>query len=468
MSIRVTVLASLAAISMALSVGCGGGNDDEEVPPVADESDGCPAIFAQSVLPTWKVSLSDAEMAKLTDEFLHRDARVAAGLEEHPYHVAKVTYDDGKNPPVDVPDAMIRLKGNSSWTQTVQLDSNPKMQFVISFNEKNDKGRFMGQRKVELDMPRTDRTFLRQRLALFALRKAGVNAQCANSARLELNGDYYGLYAHMEHVDKEYLQRYYGHDDDNGDLWAGGRIIQNNDMTYTWDRLDAFWKAAHEQDMTTLETLVDLDDSIKEWAAEAVIGDADGYYNGRPNYNLYDHPTKGFVWLPSDLDTVFDMDFLPADSSLTFPMCVSRVEDDRRHWAMVMATPKWLDSYLQALHSARGTFDVEGMQARVQSWEAQIRHAADHDPHRPFTMADHDFSVSLMHDYMAQRADYVDKWLDCRQNGGADDDGDGFDFCNDCNDKDANVNPGAAEVCDGIDNDCDGLVDDVAGGATCQ
>ena len=45
-------------------------------------------------------------------------------------------------------------------------------------------------------------------------------------------------------------------------------------------------------------------------------------------------------------------------------------------------------------------------------------------------------------------------------NSPCDADGDGYSVNEDCDDEDADVNPGAAEVCDSIDNDCDGDVDE--------
>jgi len=46
-----------------------------------------------------------------------------------------------------------------------------------------------------------------------------------------------------------------------------------------------------------------------------------------------------------------------------------------------------------------------------------------------------------------------------------DEDNDGYNACVDCNDRNPAINPGAAELCDGVDNNCNGQVDESC--ATC-
>jgi hypothetical protein len=62
-------------------------------------------------------------------------------------------------------------------------------------------------------------------------------------------------------------------------------------------------------------------------------------------------------------------------------------------------------------------------------------------------------------------AEEVCDGIDDNCDGAADDlpdgDGDGFGACQDCDDDDGWVFPGAAEICDGLDNDCDGAVDQI-------
>src|SRR4029079_16865997 len=165
---------------------------------------GCSDLFDAATLVDYSFDISADEWAKIDYEFRNRDALKAAGIDYKPYHPIVFHYG-GET----VTEAMVRLKGDSSWVITVRDDGDKaKMQFVVSFEEVNPAGKFHGVSKIVLDMPNSDPTFLQERLGFTPMAEIfGLPAPCANSARVTINGQYYGLYVNDEHVGGGYISR---------------------------------------------------------------------------------------------------------------------------------------------------------------------------------------------------------------------------------------------------------------------
>jgi hypothetical protein len=429
--------------------------------PFSDLDEGCAPIFRQSIVPDYHLTIAPDEWAAMQQEFMNPQFTPGGSIIDPPYHHVQlhIVEGDAEHDPTGV---MMRITGNTSWLHTILYDDNPKMQFMVAFNEIDPDGRFQGLRKIKLDMPRSDWTFIQQRVGVAWLRgRAGVPAPCANSARVFINGAYYGLYTNLERQDKSFLGRVYGDFWDGGDLWKGGRSIATNEDSFSWAHLSAFWDI---EDLEGLDALTDLDVSMLTWASEAVIGDCDGYNYGRANFYLYDHPEIAqFVWLATDLDTVLDADYLEPDATPVFRPENRHHESDWEHFLIALNDPEGVVRYVDAMSEQLPKLDPAELTTWIDAWSAQIADAAAADPHRPFSMADHDEALDDMQSYALARADYLDDWVDCWESGGADADGDGFDMCHDCNDGDATQSPGDVEVCDDVDNDCNGVIDDVAG-----
>jgi hypothetical protein len=418
----------------------------------------CSDIFAQT-LQTFSIDISAADWAAVQSEFLTVGNMPDQDFVQHQAVTYPVVFHYGAE---TVANVTIHLRGDSSWQEAAQFDGAAgKMQFGIAFDDVISSATFHGVSKVKLDMPRTDPTFMRDRIANTWLRSIDIPASCSTNAVLVVNGSVYGVYTAEESIGHHVVQQFFP-GNAGGDLWDGGETPQTNKLTANRAHQQAFWDATTP---AALAAIVDVRPSLLSWAAEALLNDGDGYWGGEHNFYIYDEGAPGFVFFPHDLDS--SLDYLGRFDS--DPITWWSVREDwmlpiPQHYLIVIHDDDLRGQYIEALRTQLGRFDVASIQASIDTAADQIGAAVAADPHRPTGSSPDDFdtAVALARRGIADRAQYVTSWLACRDSGaGADADGDGFIWCNDCRDDLASVHPGAVDVCGNhVDDDCNGVVDD--------
>lgn len=424
------------ALACAISGGCGPGTTGPYTPSGgAQDADD---LFSLDFFPRFEIELDD-------------DA--VAGLAARPKEYVRGTlrYED-----TVLENVGVRLKGNITLTT---LDEKPS--FKLDVDAFDPGRRFLGLEGLTLHNMHSDPSMLREALAYRVFREVVGPASRTGYARVWVNDEPYGVYVTLERLDGEFLARAF--DDPTGNLYEGenGDDLDHDVWDYDQDEGDDHTRADLQRfaELATTDgdgifyaddTVLDLDRFLAFVAAEALVGHFDGYAASH-NYFIYHEPTP-------DLWT-----FIPWSLDQTMVREVSPYHGDGYLTRKCLASDACRVDYVEAALAAAEVFDGLDLGSDIGAILDVIDDAARDDDRKRHSNAAMESAQASVRGFVDDRYRSFVEPLQCLRNGEEpDDDGDGWGAClHDCNDDDDAINPGAEEVCDGVDDDCSGYADDV-------
>lgn len=206
--------------------------------------------------------------------------------------------------------------------------SQVKPSLRLDFAEYDGSKTLHGQKDLTLNNSRSDSSLLHQCLSYRVFAAAGIPAPRCSFARVRANGQELGIYVNVEPIKKPLLRRFYRNDD--GNLYEG-----NSAADFRPGHIDFFEKKTNESNpdrselerirvalesegaemLAKLEPLVDLDQFLRYWAVETIVGHWDSFAGNLNNFFIYYDQTTGKVtFIPWGTDDSFSKThtFLPS------------------------------------------------------------------------------------------------------------------------------------------------------------
>ena len=305
----------VAGAVLILLQGCGGGGSDSSDPsdfdapvePVNVGGDG--DLYAPD-----RVLAVDIRMP--ADEFrqLRSEARTLASTDrecvpafEYTEFTARVTIDGESMDKV-----IVRKKGYMGSLSP----SIPSLK--LDFNDLQKGRTYQNSSRMTLNNNRQDPSNARQCMAYDQFREAGIAAPRCNYARVTVNGETLGVFTNVEPLKKPFLTRAFGNDEGNQyeaqtadfGTWLSQRFEKKtNEKENDRSDLQAVAEALalpDEQMLNVLPQLVDVDQFIRFWAVETLLGAWDSATGNANNFHIYRNPEDGlFHFIPWGADTAF-------------------------------------------------------------------------------------------------------------------------------------------------------------------
>jgi spore coat protein CotH len=362
-------------------------------------------LFDSQLLPIFELTLPESSVRNLAaDPFV--------------YQPADFTYrspSDARDTIV-LPSVGVRLKGLGSFRP---IGGKPALK--IRFDKYLRRQHFFGLRRLTLNNMKQDPSMVRERLAYHFFRKAGLVAPLCNSARLFVNGAYYGLYANVQTIDRIFVQTHF--DPAPGNLydlstetygidleprWKQFFVLETNralNDTSDLDELIRTIDGPHESFVSAAESVVDLDQWLAVGAAQAIIAGWDSYFGGPNNYKLYHElGCDRFLLFPWGVDQTFGI-LNGRFKYMRYPIDGSR--SNGRLFRRCTTSPECYGRYLAHVESKLQLWESSDLPAELDRIFRQIRPSVFEDKRRGYPYEEFERAVEEVRRFLLRRGHIV-------------------------------------------------------------
>lgn len=267
----------------------------------------------------------------------------------------------------DVLDVGFRLRGNTSRNAR-------KKSFKLSFNEFVSGREWYDVDKLNLNGEHNDPSIVRSKLCWDLFQQVDLPATRASHCEVWINGEFFGLYISVEHIDDEFLWKHF--EDDSGNLWKclwpadlgwrgpdidsykweenGRRTyeLKTNEEADDYSKLYELIRLLHQCPDEAIEDslgqFLDVEGVLEYFAICVLTGSWDNYWFLMNNFYLYHDPSADRMTLiPYDFDNSFSVDWFGIDWALRDPYSFGN--DSRPLAERILERPRWRNLYTHML-----------------------------------------------------------------------------------------------------------------------
>ena len=357
---------------------------------------------------SWKV-YDDSEMAIINISIDHEDLEWMyqwENVESDSVHPATIHFQNSYIDQI-IDSVGFRLRGNTSRTSA-------KKSFKVDLNHFVPGRNLYGVEKLNLNGEHNDPSIVRSKLSWDFFQRVGMKSSRAAHAKVYINGDYYGLYVSVEHIDDTFISRNYNNE--NGNLWKclwpadltyrGNNSedyypyfdekrpyeLKTNRDEYDYSKLVRLIKIIH-QSPDSLELVLDIKDALQYFAMNIITGGWDDYRFLRNNYYLYHNPTDDLIhWIPYDYDNTLSIDWFDIDWSSIDPYEYAVIDNDGRPLTdYLFSQDRYRDLFSHfLLFYSNQLLDMDALEIKLDGMLENLSLAAEEDEYRTY---DYGFSM---------------------------------------------------------------------------